>query len=92
MTALAFALLENYYMVKHCFLEEGQLLRNVDRIRDIPLIMANGHYKMICPPVTAYELHNKLPRSRLIIAESAGQWMRDPYVQKALLLATKAFE
>ncbi len=89
---LAFALLENYYMANRCFLEEGQLLRDADKIKDIPLIMVNGRYDLICPPVTAYELHKKLPLSTLIIAESAGHWMGDPNVQKALLRAAREFE
>jgi len=88
----AFALLENYYMANGCFLEEGQLLKNADKIRDIPIIMINGRYDMICPPVNAYRLHKKLPQSKLVIAESAGHWMGDPPVERALLKAMRKFE
>ena len=31
-----FAILENYYMANDCFLEEGQLLNNADKLKDIP--------------------------------------------------------
>lgn len=88
----AFALFENYYMANGCFLEEGQLLKNAGKIRDIPIIMVNGRYDMICPPINAYRLHKKLQRSKLVIAESAGHWMGDPPVEKALLEAMKEFE
>lgn len=88
----AFALFENYYMANGCFLEEGQLLKNADKIGDISIIMVNGRYDMICPPINAYRLHKKLPRSKLVIAESAGHWMGDPPVEKALLKAVKEFE
>jgi proline iminopeptidase len=47
---------------------------------------------MICPPDAAYDLHKKLPASRLIIAESAGHWMGEPPMEQALLRAMKAFE
>ena len=89
---LAFAMLENYYMANQCFFEEGQLLANAGRIKDIPLIMINGRYDMICPPVTAYRLHRKLPKSRLVIAEAAGHWMADKPVQEELLKAMREFE
>lgn len=88
----AFALLENYYMANGCFLEEGQLLRDADRIRKIPVIIVNGRYDTVCPPVNAYRLHQRLPRSKLIIAEGAGHWMGEPPVERALLRAMSEFE
>lgn len=89
---LAFGILENYYMANRCFLEEGQLFRDANKIKDIPLVMVNGRYDMICPPVTAYRLHQALPNSQLVIAEEAGHWMGDEPVQKALLRAMREFE
>ena len=89
---LAFGILENYYMANQCFLEEGQLFRDADKIKDIPLVLVNGRYDMICPPVTAYRLHQVLPNSRLVIVEEAGHWMGDEPVQQALLRAMREFE
>jgi proline iminopeptidase len=89
---LAFGLLENYYMANRCFLEEGQLLREADKLRDIPMVIVNGRYDMICPPITAYRLHQRLPHSQLIIAEQAGHWMGDRPIEQALLKAIRDFE
>lgn len=89
---LAFAVLENYYMSEHCFLEEGQLIDNADKLRDIPLVIVNGRYDMACPPITAYELHAKLPKSKMVFAEGAGHWMGEEAVQSALLAAMREFE
>ncbi len=89
----AFALFENYYMANGCFLEEGQLLRNAEKISDIPIILVNGRYDMVCPPIiSAFRLHKKLPQSKLVIVESAGHWMGDPPVERALLKAMREFE
>jgi proline iminopeptidase len=88
----AFALLENYYMSERCFLEEGQLLRDTDKIRDIPAVLVNGRYDVICPPINAYRLHLLLPNSDLVIAESAGHWMGEKPVENALLEAVRRFE
>lgn len=86
------ALIENYYMANKCFLEEGQLLTNTDKIRKIPITIVNGRYDMICPPINAYRLHNMLPKSRLIVAEMAGHSMSQKPIAKALLKAMVAFE
>ena len=88
----AFALLENYYMSKRCFLEEGQLLENTGRIKDIPAVLVNGRYDVICPPINAYRLHRLLPNSDLVIAEGAGHWMGEKPVEEALLAAMRRFE
>lgn len=86
------SLLENYYIANGCFMEEGQLLRDTDKIAHIPITLVNGRYDMICPPVTAYRLHQKLPKSKLVIAEAAGHWMGDEGVRDALLAAMREFE
>jgi len=88
----AFGLFENYYMANGCFLEEGQLFKDVEKISHIPTIIVNGRYDVICPPVTAYRLHKLLPESKLIIAEGAGHWMGEKPIENALLEAMKEFE
>ena len=85
-------LFENYYMAHGCFLEEGQLWRDIGRIRDIPVTLVNGRYDTICPPVTAYRLHGELPKSTLVIAEGAGHWMGDRPIERALLEAARRME
>jgi proline iminopeptidase len=89
---LAFAVMENYYMANGCFLEEGQLLREAGKIADIPIVLVNGRYDMICPPINAYRLHKLLPKSKLVIAEEAGHWLGDRPVERALLEAVQTFE
>ncbi len=87
-----FALLENYYMANRCFLGEGQLLRNASKIAHIPTTIINGRYDTVCPPLTAYRLHQKLPHSTLVIVERAGHAASEPGIQAALVNAMKAFQ
>jgi proline iminopeptidase len=89
---MAFALLENYYMANGCFFKEGQLLDQVDKLKNFPIIMVNGRYDMLCPPLTAYRLQEKLPKSRLFIIERAGHSAREPGIQRQLVLAAEEFE
>ncbi|MDD8027232.1 MAG: prolyl aminopeptidase, partial [Acidobacteriota bacterium] len=91
-TIHSLALIENHYMANRCFLEEGQLLRDAAKIKDIPAVFVNGRYDMICPPVTAYRLHKVLPKSRLVIAEASGHSQQEPAIEKALLNAMREFE
>ena len=90
--AYALAVLENYYMANNCFLKEGELLNNTDKLADIPVIIINGRYDMICPPITAYKLHKKLPKSKLIIVERAGHSAIEPGIQAELVKAMPSFE
>ncbi len=71
-------------------IEENQLLRNAGRIKDIPCTIVNGRYDMCCPLVTAYKLHQALPRSKLVIVEDGGHggWP----VIKTTIREMRAFE
>jgi proline iminopeptidase len=82
---MPFALLENYYMMHGCFLEEGQLLRDAHRIADIPTFIVNGRLDPICPPRTAYELARRLKRVRLELPERSGHSQTEPETLAALV-------
>jgi len=88
----AFSLIENYYMANLCFLEEGQLLNNAGIISEIPAIIINGRYDVICPPITAYKLHKRMPKSKLWIIEGAGHSSSEPGIESALVRAAREFE
>ncbi|MCF7885828.1 MAG: prolyl aminopeptidase [Candidatus Marinimicrobia bacterium] len=89
---IAFSLLENYYMKNDCFLKPNQLLKNISKIGSTRVIIVNGRYDAICPPITAYKLHQALENSRLIIAEESGHWMGEENIEKALLKTMQEFE
>jgi proline iminopeptidase len=88
----AVAVMENHYMASGCFLEEGQLLKNASRLADIPAVIINGRYDMICPPAAAYELHRRLPKSTLVIVSDAGHAAFEPGTQAELVKAMRRFE
>ncbi len=47
---------------------------------------------MVCPPLAAYRLHERLPRSKLIIVEEAGHSEGEEATTEALLQAVAEFE
>ena len=78
-------------MANRCFLQEGQLLKNAGRIAAIPTVIVNGRYDVICPPHTAYRLHAKLPKSKLVIVDASGHSSSEPGIRAALLQAVREF-
>ena len=90
--ALAFALIENHYFINKGFLDyENQLLDNIDIIRDIPSIIIQGRYDVVCPPTTAYELHSRWPESELVIAPFSGHSAFEKEITHELIKATNKF-
>ncbi len=89
--ALAMARIECHYFVNGGFLEEGQLLRDVGRVRNIPAVIVQGRYDMVCPVVSAWELHQAWPEADLRIAPDAGHSAFEPGNVHALVDATDGF-
>jgi proline iminopeptidase len=81
---MPFATLENYYMMNGCFLAENQLLEQADRIAHIPTFIVNGRFDVICPPVNAWRLAQKLDQVELRLTQ-AGHSQNEPANLAALV-------
>ncbi|MBK1665193.1 prolyl aminopeptidase [Rhodospirillum rubrum] len=90
-SALALARLECHYMRHGGFLREGQLLAGIDRVRDLPCTIVQGRYDVVCPPVSAWELHRVWTGSKLVMVPDAGHSALEPGVRVALVQATRRF-
>jgi proline iminopeptidase len=87
--ARAFARLENHYFVNGGFLEEdGQILKNIDLIKNIPGTIVQGRYDMICPPSSAHALANAWTRAKLTIVPRAGHALSEPGISAQLVRTT----
>ena len=84
--------LESHYMANLGFLEEGQLLREMGRIAHLPALIVQGRYDVICPPVSAYRLHQAWPGSVLRIIADAGHGALESGIASALVDATEQFK
>ena len=91
--ALAFALIENHYFVNKGFLEhENQLIESgIDIIRNIPTVIVQGRYDIVCPISTAWELSQNWPEAELIIAPSSGHTAFELEITHELIKATNTF-
>ena len=71
--AAAFARIECHYFVnKGFFQSDAQLLENVDKIRNIPSVIVQGRYDVICPMKSAWDLHRVWPEADLRVVADAG--------------------
>ena len=89
--ALAFARIENHYFTHDCWLEEGQLLRDADRLRGIPGAIVHGRYDMPCPARSAYALHKAWPEAEFHLVEGAGHAWSEPGILDRLIRCTDHF-
>ena len=90
--AVALARIECHYFTNNCFFEtDNYLLEHVDRIRHIPAVIVHGRYDIICPLMSAWELHRAWPEATLNIIPDAGHATSEPGITDALVRATDGF-
>jgi len=91
-TTLAFARIEaHYFHHKGFFDADDQLLRDVDKIRKIPGTIVQGRYDVVCPLMSAYDLHKAWPESELMIVPDAGHSAFEPGISRALVATTDRY-
>ncbi len=90
--AEAFARIECHYFVNKGFLKsENQLLDSVDRIRHLPGVIVQGRYDVVCPMITAWELHQVWSEAEFIVIADAGHSVSEPGIKDALIRASDQF-
>ncbi|HEY0844507.1 MAG TPA: prolyl aminopeptidase [Noviherbaspirillum sp.] len=83
--------LEAHYFLHDGFFSEDQLIRNVDRIRHLPAVIVQGRYDVVCPPMTAFRLHDAWPEAAFHVIDDAGHSGYETGIATALVGATEQF-
>ncbi len=90
--AVAFARIECHFFVNGGFFEvDGQILRDIDRIRHIPGVIVQGRYDVVCPMRSAWDLHKAWPESELHVVANAGHSANEVGIVDQLVRATDRF-
>jgi proline iminopeptidase len=90
--ALAVARIECHYFINNCFFEtDNYLLDHIERIRHIPAVIVHGRYDVVCPFMSAWDLHQAWPEAALRIIPDAGHSALEPGITSALVEATDSF-
>lgn len=90
--ALGLARIEAHYFRNDIFLPPGSLLANTARLKGIPGVIVQGRYDIVCPPISADDLHAAWPEAEYAIVHDAGHSAFEPGVRSRLLQATETFK
>jgi len=74
-----------HYLAHRFFLRDGELLEGLDALRDIPVDIVQGALDPVCPPISAWELANRLPHARVHRVPLAGHGAFEPALSRALV-------
>ena len=88
--AVAFARIECHYFINAIFVEEAYILNHVDLIQHLPTVIVQGRYDVVCPTRSAWELHQAMPNSQLVIVPDSGHSMGEVSIARELVAATDA--
>jgi len=85
--ALGLARIEAHYFANNIFLPENSLLNNAYRLRLIPGVIVQGRYDMVCPIISAHDLHAAWPEAEYIVVPDAGHSAWEPGISAQLVAA-----
>ena len=84
----SFARIECHYFINNIFLEDNYILKNIAKIKDIPLSIVQGRYDIVCPMRSAWDLKKSLPSSKLYVIDNAGHSMKEVGITNKLIQLT----
>lgn len=91
--SISVARLECHYFINRCFFpEDGYLLKNINKVRNVKARLIHGRYDVVCPVKNSWLLHQSWPESELEIIKDAGHLASEPSITQALLRATEDFK
>ncbi|MBC8311544.1 MAG: prolyl aminopeptidase [Candidatus Marinimicrobia bacterium] len=90
--AEAFARIECHYFTNGGFFDTDEwLLENVDKIRHIPTVIVQGRYDVVCPMISAWDLHRKFPEADFHVVQDAGHSMTEEGIAEKLVEYTDKY-
>jgi len=86
--AVPFARICAKFFLEDFFLEENELLENVDKLAGIPGIIVQGRHDICTPPSAAWALKKAWPEAEFRIVPDAGHSAGEPGIIDGLVRAT----
>ncbi len=80
-----------HYFKNYGFLEEGQLIRDATKLKDIPGVIIQGRYDMITPMKTAWDLHKVWKKADFEIIPNAGHHSSEEGILEKIIEYTDKF-
>ncbi|MEE4200529.1 prolyl aminopeptidase [Erythrobacter sp.] len=89
--AVPFARICAKFFLENFYLEEGQLLRDMDKIAHIPTIIVQGRHDICTPPGAAWAVKKAHRKAELWMIHDAGHSAGEPGIIDGLVRATDHF-
>ncbi|MEE8272001.1 MAG: prolyl aminopeptidase [Alphaproteobacteria bacterium] len=89
--ALGLARVEAHYFRNNLFDPETLLLDRIETVRDIPAVVVQGRYDIVCPIANADLLRRAWPEARYLVVPDAGHSAMEPGIRTALIDAMRRF-
>jgi proline iminopeptidase len=87
--AEAFARIECHYFTNRGFFDtDNWLIENIHKIKNIPTEIVQGRYDVVCPMVSAWELHRAFPEAGFHIIQDSGHSMTEDGIRSKLIELT----
>lgn len=85
--------IEMHYAKNKYFITENQILENITKVPDVPIIVIHGRKDLTCLPESSWSVHEALLNSgkkdlNLVIVANAGHLAGEPTMVDALITAT----
>lgn len=90
---LARARIQIHYIKHLCFVGARDLITEAkNKLADMPTVIVQGRYDMVCPPITAWQLSQAMPHAEFHMIAEAGHSAMEPGTTSALVAATEKFK
>lgn len=90
--ALGLARIEAHYFRNRIFLPDDFLLANVGRLKGVPGVIVQGRYDIVCPAISADDLHAAWPEADYTVVADAGHSAFEPGIRSRLVQAAEDFK
>jgi proline iminopeptidase len=90
--ALGLARIEAHYFKNENMLPEDLQLSKVAPLKDVPGVIVQGRYDIVCPAMSADDLHRAWPEAEYQVIADAGHSAFEPGIRARLVAATQAFK
>ncbi len=80
--------LEIHYALNRYFLDNDQLLKNINQLPEVPIVIVHGRRDITCPLESSWRLHKSIPKSSITILPESGHLANEPAMIDALVSMT----
>ena len=80
--------IETHYAKNKYFVDENQIINNIKKIGNVPIMIIHGEKDLTCLPESSSLLHKLIPESKLTLVSNAGHLAGEPAITNVLICAT----